>query len=151
VEALSKPYTYEKKFGKLKGKHSGAHYFTIGQRKGLQIGGTVEPLFVIATDVENNIIYTGEGEKHPGLYRQALFIGPNDVHWIREDLRLKSGKTLKVESRIRYRQPLQKAELIMKENGLYILFEKAQKGITPGQFAAWYSGEELLGSGLIFE
>lgn len=151
VEELSLPFSYEKKFGKIKGKHSGAHYFTIGQRKGLHIGGTVEPLFVIATDVKNNIIYTGEGEKHPGLYRHALQILKNDVHWIREDLRLKTGDTLKVNARIRYRQPLQKAELIMKEEGLFILFEKAQKGITPGQFAAWYLGEELLGSGIIYQ
>lgn len=151
VKELSLPYAYEKKFGKIKGKHTGAHYFTIGQRKGLHIGGTVEPLFVIATDVESNIIFTGEGEKHPGLYRHALFISNNDVHWIREDLRLKTGETMKVNARIRYRQPLQKAELIMKEEGLYILFEKAQKGITPGQFAAWYLGEELLGSGIIYQ
>jgi len=151
VKELSLPYAYEKKFGKLKGKHTGAHYFTIGQRKGLHIGGTVEPLFVIATDVENNLIYTGEGEKHPGLYRHALFISNSDVHWIRDDLRLKSGETMSINARIRYRQPLQKAELIMKEEGLFILFEKAQKGITPGQFAAWYLGEELLGSGIIFQ
>ncbi len=151
VEELSLPYTYEKKFGKIKGKHTGAHYFTIGQRKGLHIGGTVEPLFVIATDVESNIIYTGEGENHPGLYRHALFISKNDVHWIREDLRLKIGEKMTVNARIRYRQPLQKAELIMKDEGLYILFEKAQKGITPGQFAAWYLNDELLGSGIIFQ
>lgn len=151
VEELSRPYSYEKKFGKYKGNHTGAHYFTIGQRKGLHIGGTAEPLFVISTDVENNIIYTGEGEKHPGLYRHALFISKSDVHWIREDLRLKTGETMTVNARIRYRQPLQKVELIMKEEGLYILFEKAQKGITPGQFAAWYLDEELLGSGIIYQ
>jgi tRNA-specific 2-thiouridylase len=151
VKELSLPYTYEKKVGKIKGKHTGAHYFTIGQRKGLHIGGTVEPLFVIATDVESNIIYTGEGEKHPGLYRHALFISNNDVHWIREDLRLNSVEKMTVNARIRYRQPLQKAELIMKDEGLYILFEKAQKGITPGQFAAWYLNDELLGSGIIFQ
>jgi len=151
VKELSLPYTYEKRFGKIKGKHTGAHYFTIGQRKGLHIGGNAEPLFVIATDVENNLIYTGEGEKHPGLYRHALFITNGDVHWIRDDLRLKSGETMTVNARIRYRQPLQKAELIMKDEGLYILFEKAQKGITPGQFAAWYLDEELLGSGIIFQ
>jgi tRNA-specific 2-thiouridylase len=151
VKELSLPYTYEKRFGKIKGKHTGAHYFTIGQRKGLHIGGNAEPLFVIATDVENNLIYTGEGEKHPGLYRHALFITKGDVHWIRDDLRLKSGETMTVNARIRYRQPLQKAELIMKDEGLYILFEKAQKGITPGQFAAWYLDEELLGSGIIFQ
>lgn len=151
VEQLSTPYTYEKSVGTYKGKHSGAHFFTIGQRKGLHIGGMAEPLFVIATDVENNIIYTGEGEQHPGLYRHALFISTHDVHWIREDLKLNPGQSMDINCRIRYRQPLQKAQLIQKEEGLYILFEKAQKGITPGQFAAWYQGEELLGSGIIFQ
>lgn len=151
VAELSKPVVYFQKDGIKKGLHNGAHYFTIGQRKGLNIGGTSEPLFVIGTDVVHNIIYTGLGEKHPGLYRSALFIQNSDIHWIREDLRLKSGEKVTVKSRIRYRQPLQKATLIMKDEGLYILFENPQKGITPGQFAAWYQNEELLGSGVIFE
>lgn len=150
VVELSKPYFYVKQVGTLKGKHNGAHFFTIGQRKGLQIGGTSEPLFVIATDVNENIIYTGLGEHHPGLYRSALFINLPDVHWLREDLRLKTGETKSVDCRIRYRQPLQKSMLIMKDEGLYILFDTPQKGVTPGQFAAWYEGEELLGSGIIF-
>jgi len=149
VVELSKPYTYHKSVGSLKGKHNGAHFFTIGQRKGLQIGGMAEPLFVIAIDVDQNIIYTGSGEHHPGLYRQALFINLPDVHWLREDLRLKTGENKRVDCRIRYRQPLQKSMLIMKEEGLYILFDTPQKGVTPGQFAAWYEGEELLGSGII--
>lgn len=151
VAELSKPVTYFEKDGIKKGKHNGAHYFTIGQRKGLNIGGTAEPLFVIATDVIHNIIYTGLGEKHPGLYRTALYIQNSDIHWIREDLQLNPGEKIKANVRIRYRQPLQKATLIMKNEGLYILFENPQKGVTPGQFAAWYLNDELLGSGVIFE
>lgn len=149
LKSLSEPFIYQINDGKVIGKHNGAHFYTIGQRRGLNIGGSPEPLFVIGTDVNTNIIYVGQSENHPGLYRQAIFIPTNDVHWIREDKRLNTNDSLKVECRIRYRQPLQNAELFMKEEGLYILFDVPQKGVTPGQFAAWYIGEELLGSGPI--
>lgn len=135
--------------GKIIGEHQGAHFFTIGQRKGLNIGGYTEPLFVIGTDVKRNIVYVGEGQNHPGLYRRGLFIQNSDIHWIREDLRMNPGDQREYEFRIRYRQPLEKAILYMKSNGAWIIFENEQRGITPGQFAAWYSGDELIGSGVI--
>lgn len=134
---------------KIVGKHQGAHYFTNGQRKGLNVGGTKEPLFIIQTDVEKNIIYTGQGTNHPGLYKNALFIKSDEVHWIREDLRLKPNEERSVMARIRYRQPLEKATLHQFETGMYVVFENSQSAITEGQFAAWYDGEELLGSGVI--
>ncbi len=146
---LSQPYEYQPGDGIIIGKHRGAHFFTIGQRKGLTIGGKKEPLFVIATDTTKNIVYTGEGHSHPGLYRKGLFIQKNDVHWIREDLQMNPGEEKKLLVRIRYRQPLQKASLIMKNEGMYIVFGHMQRGITPGQFAAWYEGEEITGSGCI--
>jgi tRNA-specific 2-thiouridylase len=149
LQYLSKPIAYDLSMGKKVGMHQGAHYFTIGQRKGLNVGGTVEPLFIIATDVKDNVIYTGQGHQHPGLFRKALQIQPNETHWIREDLRLKNGESLEVEVRIRYRQPLQKATLFQFESGLYIEFIEPQSAITEGQFAAWHHGEELLGSGVI--
>jgi tRNA-specific 2-thiouridylase len=130
--------------------HNGAHYYTVGQRKGLHVGGTGKPLFVIATDTSENIIYTGLGEEHPGLMRNGLFVPSTDVHWIREDLRLSPGQSARYLSRIRYRQPLTWATLLMKENGLFVLFDAAQKGIASGQFVAWYDGEECIGSGKIF-
>jgi tRNA-specific 2-thiouridylase len=146
---MTKPYSLNTEEGQVVGEHNGAHFYTIGQRRGLNIGGFEKPLFVIGTDTEKNIIYTGMGEEHPGLYRKGLFIPSEDVHWIREDLKLKVGETKKVEARIRYRQPLESCTLYNKEEGLYIIFDKPQRGITPGQFAAWYNGEELLGSGVI--
>jgi tRNA-specific 2-thiouridylase len=140
---------YRPEMGKLVGRHQGAHYYTIGQRKGLNVGGTKEPLFIIATNVETNTIYTGQGSNHPGLFRKALFIKEDEVHWIRQDLALKEGETMDLMVRIRYRQPLQKATLHKFDNGMYISFEEPQSAITEGQFAAWYSGDELLGSGVI--
>lgn len=140
---------YSPEMGKVVGKHQGAHYFTIGQRKGLNVGGTKEPLFIIATDVESNTIYTGQGQNHPGLFKQALFIKENEVHWVREDLALQDGESREYSVRIRYRQPLQKATLHKFENGMYILFDELQSAITEGQFAAWYNGDELVGSGVI--
>jgi len=146
---LSKPFIYKITDGILKGEHQGAHYFTIGQRQGLRVGGTPLPLFVIGTDITENIIYTGQGENHPGLNKKALFIKKNDVHWIRPDLELKEGESAEYLVRIRYRQPLEKAKLFMHSEGLYILFENLMKGVSPGQFAAWYDGDELIGSGVI--
>ena len=135
--------------GKVVGKHQGAHYFTIGQRKGLNVGGTKEALFIIATDVKSNIIYTGQGANHPGLFKKTLKVLPSEIHWIREDLVLKNGETLEVMARIRYRQELQKATLHQFESGLYVSFEKPQSAITEGQFVAWNIGDELVGSGVI--
>lgn len=135
--------------GKIVGQHKGAHFYTIGQRKGLDVGGTPEPLFIISTDIETNTVYVGQGKKHPGLYRKGLFIHARNIHWIRPDLKLYPGDSDKFLVRIRYRQALQKATIFRKEEGMYILFEEPQRGITSGQFAAWYKNDELLGSGVI--
>jgi tRNA-uridine 2-sulfurtransferase len=145
----SRKLPYTPQMGKVMGKHQGAHYFTVGQRKGLNVGGTTDPLFVIATDVETNTIYTGLSSMHPGLFKKALFIEKSEVHWIREDMTLPKGETMEVMVRIRYRQPLQKGTLHQFENGMYISFEEPQSAITEGQFAAWYIGDELIGSGVI--
>ena len=137
-------------YGKVIGRHEGAQFYTIGQRKGLNIGGHQDSLFVISTDVENNIIYVGEGHRHKGLSRLCLKVNLDEIHWIREDLTMKAGEISRYRVRIRYRQPLQDATLIMRDNGLFILFDSPQRGITPGQFAAWYTqDEEMLGSGVI--
>jgi len=149
LTAVTTPYSYKKELGKKVGEHNGAHYFTIGQRKGLNIGGTPEPLFIIDTDTVNNIIYTGQGENHPGLFRKGLFIANEDIHWVRPDLELKPGMDKEYQVRIRYRQPLEKALLFRQEEGLYIIFNQPQKAIAAGQFAVWYEGEELIGSGVI--
>jgi tRNA-uridine 2-sulfurtransferase len=143
------PYQYTPESGKVVGQHKGAHYYTIGQRKGLNIGGYEKPLFVIGTNTNDNIIYMGMGEDHPGLYRKGLFIPINDEHWIREDYRLKNGESKNYLARIRYRQKLEACTLHKEADGVYIIFDKAQRGITPGQFAAWYEGDELIGSGVI--
>jgi len=135
--------------GKVVGEHRGAHYFTIGQRKGLDVGGTKEPLFVIETDVKENIIYTGQGKRHPGLYRKTLFVANDELHWVRPDLSLGVDQTMEVMARIRYRQPLQRATLYKIDSGIYVDFAKDQTAITEGQFVAWYVGDELIGSGVI--
>ncbi len=149
LEDLCRPWNYTKEDGSWVGKHQGAHFFTVGQRKGLNIGGREEPLFVISTDVENNRIFVGQGQSHPGLYRPGLRIIPEEVHWVREDLRMEPGESREYLVRIRYRQPLQKAHLHMTRTGMFIVFRRAQRGIAAGQFAAWYDGDELLGSGVI--
>lgn len=146
-EATSIKYTPE--MGKIVGKHQGAHYFTIGQRKGLNVGGTKEALFIVATDIETNAIYTGQGHQHPGLFKKALFVSKDEIHWIRTDLALKNGEKLKIKARIRYRQELQNATLYQFESGLYVDFEEPQSAITQGQFVSWHLGEELIGSGVI--
>jgi tRNA-specific 2-thiouridylase len=149
LENLTKPYALQPSMGEVVGEHNGAHFYTIGQRRGLNIGGYEKPLFVIGTDTNKNVIYTGSGDGHPGLYRKGLFIPIADVHWVRTDLKLAVGESKKYLARIRYRQPLENCTLHQRENGLYIIFEKAQRGVTPGQFAAWYKGDELVGSGVI--
>ncbi|ELR71872.1 tRNA-specific 2-thiouridylase MnmA [Fulvivirga imtechensis AK7] len=149
LRKITAAFTYTSQDGRLVGEHSGAHYYTIGQRKGLNIGGTPKPLFIIETDMRENIIYTGQGEDHPGLYRKGLFIQNEDIHWVREDLALSAGDTINYMVRIRYRQDLEHATLFMREEGLYIIFEHPQKAIAPGQFAVWYKEDELIGSGVI--
>ena len=139
----------ENPFGKIVGRHDGAQFYTIGQRKGLNIGGHKDSIFVIETDIPDNIIYVGEGHTHKGLSRSCLRIDPAEIHWIRPDLAMNAGEIRRYKVRIRYRQPLQDATVIMRENGLYMLFDTPQRGITPGQFAVWYDGEEMLGSGVI--
>ncbi len=145
----AKGFEYSQANGEVVGKHQGAHYFTRGQRKGLGVGGKVEALFVIDTDVKENVIYTGQGANHPGLLKKALFIKEEEIHWVREDLALKEDETMEVLARIRYRQPLQKAILHKAKTGMYVEFEDAQSAITEGQFCAWYMNDELLGSGVI--
>ncbi len=146
---LTQPYSLTPESGEAVGEHNGAHYYTIGQRRGLNIGGFEKPLFVIGTDVERNIIYTGMGEDHPGLFRRGLFIPLADEHWVRDDLRLTDGESKRFMARIRYRQPVEDCTLHQQADGLSIIFDNPQRGITPGQFAAWYLGEELIGSGVI--
>ncbi|MDX1271429.1 tRNA 2-thiouridine(34) synthase MnmA [Bizionia paragorgiae] len=149
LEYLARKIKYTATDGDVVGTHQGAHYFTKGQRKGLSVGGKVEPLFVIDTDVETNIIYTGQGKNHPGLYKRALFVSNDELHWVREDLQLQTGETLEVLARIRYRQALEKATLYKVDSGLYVEFENNQSAITEGQFVAWYLEDELVGSGVI--
>ena len=150
LKYYAEKYHYSPTDGKVVGQHDGAHFFTIGQRKGLHVGGTVEPLFVIDTDTEKNIIYVGEGHAHPGLFRRTLFVKKEDIHWIRTDLALSLHQSIEAMVRIRYRQPLQKATLYLNDSGLYIDFTTPQSAITSGQFAAWYIEDELIGSGEIY-
>ncbi len=149
LKQAAEPHNFRTSSGFLIGKHKGAHFFTVGQRKGLNIGGYKEPLFVLATDTEENIIYVGESRSHTGLYRKGLFIKDEDIHWIRTDLEMNNNEDRNYMVRVRYRQPLQKARLYKRKEGIYVIFHKLQRGITPGQFAAWYDGEELQGSGVI--
>ena len=146
---LAEPYRLTVRDGKKIGTHQGAHFYTIGQRKGLGIGGRKESLFVIGTDVNENVIYVGEGDSHPGLHRKALRIAHNEIHWVDPTNKMEIGERRRYDVRIRYRQPLQKAELIMDEEALFILFDEPQRGITAGQFAAWYSDDIVIGSGVI--
>lgn len=139
----------ENPWGKILGRHEGAQFYTIGQRKGLNIGGHKDALFVIATDIDANIIYVGEGHRHKGLSRSCCSIMPEEIHWIRPDLEMAVGEIRRYKVRVRYRQPLQDAWLIRRESGMYVLFDAPQRGITPGQFAAWYDEDEMLGSGVI--
>ncbi len=135
--------------GKVVGKHNGAHYFTVGQRKGLNVGGTPEPLFVLETDVACNVIYTGQGKDHPGLFRSTLFVNEAELHWVRSDIAMQEDQSMQVMARIRYRQPLQAARLYKVAEGMYVDFDTPQSAITEGQFVAWYVEDELLGSGVI--
>ncbi len=149
LEDMATPFRYTVRDGKKVGEHNGAHFYTIGQRKGLGIGGRKESLFIIATDVETNTIYVGEGDSHPGLYRRALRIEHSEMHWIDPAQAPKTGESRRYDVRIRYRQPLQKATLYVCEDAVYILFDEPQRGIAAGQFAAWYDGDTVVGSGVI--
>ena len=149
LAALAEPWHFTVRDGKKIGTHNGAHFYTIGQRKGLGIGGRKESLFILATDVRENVIYVGEGDAHPGLWRPALHIAPAEIHWCDPTTAMQVGETRRYAVRIRYRQPLQQATLYRREEGLYIRFDEPQRGITSGQFAAWYAGDELIGSGVI--
>jgi tRNA-uridine 2-sulfurtransferase len=149
LKLLSEPYFYKPEDGIRAGRHQGAHFYTIGQRRGLGVGGLKEPPFVLDIDVENNIVYIGEGKTHSGLFRRALFISKDETHWVRPDLKVEIGNSLNVSCRIRYRQALQDAVLYMKKEGVYLVFEELQRGITSGQFAAFYIEDELIGSGVI--
>ena len=149
IEEWAEPFRYIAIDGMIVGEHNGAHYFTIGQRRGLNVGGKKEPLFVIATDVHNNIVYVGESDRHQGLYRKALFVKKEELHWVREDLKPQEGEERRYQLRIRYRQALQEGTLVCKKEGVYLVFDQPQRGIAAGQFATWYDGEELIGSGVI--
>ena len=149
LQLLSSPFSFSSSDGQEIGEHNGAYYYTVGQRKGLNIGGFRDPLFVLQTDVSNNIIYVGMGESHPALFKKALFVCSNEIHWIREDLKIDENETMQIEFRIRYRQPLQSGTLYRFKKGLYILFDKPISSVTAGQFVSWYINDELIGSGII--
>ena len=149
LKLLSSPFSFSSSDGQEIGEHNGAYYYTVGQRKGLNIGGFRDPLFVVQTDVSNNIIYVGMGESHPALFKKALFVNSNEIHWIREDLKIDENETMQIEFRIRYRQPLQSGTLYRFKKGLYILFDKPISSVTAGQFVSWYINDELIGSGII--
>lgn len=151
LAALAAPWRYTVRDGKKIGEHNGAHFYTIGQRKGLGIGGRRESLFILATDTAQNVVYVGEGDAHPGLWRPALHIAPGEIHWVNPARALSPGQSARFSVRIRYRQPLQGARLFVRDEGAYLVFDTPQRGITPGQFAAWYDGDELIGSGVIAE
>lgn len=146
---MAEPYHYTVRDGKKVGEHNGAHFYTIGQRKGLGIGGRKESLFIISTDVKTNTIYVGEGDSHPGLYRRALRLEEEHLHWVNPDERLGVGESRHFEVRIRYRQPLQGATLHVTEQGVFLQFDEPQRAVAAGQFAAWYDGERVVGSGVI--
>ncbi|MCX6320967.1 MAG: tRNA 2-thiouridine(34) synthase MnmA [Bacteroidia bacterium] len=149
LSSITESFKYNPTSGKVIGIHNGAHFFTIGQRKGMNVGGHKEALFVIGIDVEKNVVYVGEGQSHPGLNRKGLFIRKDETHWIRTDIKMEEGESRDYMVRIRYRQPLQKARIYCREKGMYIIFDKPQRGIAPGQFAAWYEVDEVIGSGVI--
>ncbi len=149
LEDLSQPYLFHPKYGKNVGEHGGAHFYTIGQRKGLNIGGFAEPLFIIGTNIPYNQIYVGMGKQHPGLFRQVLKVKSDELHWVRPDLTMKVGESQRLKIRIRYRQPLQDGIIHRRKDAMYVVFDQPQRGITAGQFAAWYVDDELVGSGVI--
>lgn len=146
----AKPYELTRDMGTVVGYHAGAHFYTVGQRKGLGIGGKELPLFVLGIDVKSNRVYVGQGHAHPCLNRQVVFMASEEVHWINPTRALAIGDKMPVKARLRYRQPLQDAQLQRMKEGCYLTFETPQRGVTPGQFAAWYVAAELLGSAPVF-
>jgi len=149
LDFMCAEYDFSSADGFKTGEHTGAHFFTVGQRKGLNIGGKKEPLFVLGTDTSSNIIYVGQGENHNGLFRNGLKIKNSDIHWLREDLTLDENESCEYDVRIRYRQALRKVKLIKRKEALYLVFKQPEKSVAKGQFAAWYHGDELIGSGVI--
>ena len=149
LESLCTPQIFSETDGKYIGDHNGAFFYTVGQRKGLDIGGFKDPLFVITKDIDKNILYVGMGSDHPALFKKALFISKKDIHWVRNDLTLEPNETMEVYFRVRYRQPLERGKIFMYKNGLFILFDRPISSIASGQFASWYIENELIGSGVI--
>ena len=149
LEELSAPFDWTDMEGQTVGEHQGAHFYTVGQRKGLGVGGFKEPLFILGTDTSSNLIYVGEGESHPGLFRKVIRLRSSEENWIRPDMEIALGEDVEFDVRIRYRQALQKGLLIRTKEGLFIRFEEPQRAVAPGQFAAWYKDGELIGSGVI--
>ncbi|MNO52843.1 tRNA-specific 2-thiouridylase MnmA [compost metagenome] len=135
--------------GEVKGRHDGLMYYTLGQRQGLGIGGsgTGEPWFVAEKDLEKNILYVVQGDKHHSLYSTALTA--SSVNWIAGNDKLPEG-SFKCTAKFRYRQPDQGVTLTPQADGTIIVeFDKPQKAITPGQAVVFYNGEECLGGGTI--
>ena len=149
LESLCTPQNFSENDGKYIGDHNGAFFYTVGQRKGLDIGGFKDPLFVIMKDIDKNILYVGMGSEHPALFKKALFISKKDIHWVRNDLTIQPNQSMEVYFRVRYRQPLEKGKIFMYCNGLFILFDRPISSIASGQFASWYIENELIGSGVI--
>ena len=149
LESLCTPQIFSETDGKYIGDHNGAFFYTVGQRKGLDIGGFKDPLFVIMKDIDKNILYVGMGSDHPALFKKALFISKKDIHWVRNDLALEPNETIEVYFRVRYRQPLERGKIFMYKSGLFILFDRPISSIASGQFASWYIENELIGSGVI--
>ena len=147
--SLTNQIDYSLSDGKIIGKHDGAHYYTIGQRKGLAIGGYKEPLFVISTNTETNEIFVGEGKNHPGLSKKALKVKFSEVNWVNDDYNFENIRDLNLKARIRYRQKLQKISVYKHLDYLYVEFEDFQTAITKGQFLAIYDNSQLIASGVI--
>ena len=149
LEFLCSPKNFSETDGEFIGYHNGAFFYTVGQRKGLDIGGFKDPLFVLTKDIDKNILYVGMGSDHPALFKKALFISKKDIHWVRNDLTIEPNQSMEVYFRVRYRQPLEKGKIFMYSNGLFILFDRPISSIASGQFASWYIKNELIGSGVI--
>ena len=149
LEFLSTRISYKKNDGRIIGQHHGAHFFTIGQRKGLSIGGYKDPLFVISTNTSSNEIYVGEGKSHPGLLKKVLKIKYSEINWVNNTYNYLILRDLELKARIRYRQKLQDINVEKFEDNLYVKFKEFQSAITPGQFVAIYQKNQLIASGVI--
>ena len=149
ILSLSNHIKYSLSDGKIIGEHDGAHYYTIGQRKGLAIGGYKEPLFVVSTNTQTNEIFVGEGKNHPGLNKKALKVKFSELNWVNDYYNYENLRDLKLKARIRYRQKLQKISIHKHLDYLYVEFEDFQSAITKGQFLAIYDNSQLIASGVI--